>query len=257
MSSSEQFPSSAELSLPGTDAADATGTAPAASAGAPPSSSPEAEEIRIAKEWLANVYVGDKVPQLTLRAVLTGMVLGGVMALSNLYVGMKTGWGLGVTITACILAYALFSTLQGVVPSLRKNEFTILENNMMSSVASAAGYMSSSIFVGAVPALYLCSGEVLTGWELALWAGAVSSLGVFMAIPMKRQQINIDQLPFPSGLATAETLRAMHTKGGDAKKKALGLSIGAGLGALVGWFREAHARWMPFNIPGMWTPEGV
>ena len=218
---------------------------------------PEQEEIRIAKEWLANVYVGDHVPQLTVRSVITGMALGGVMALSNLYVGMKTGWGLGVTITACILAYALFSTLQGVVPSLRKNEFTILENNMMSSVASAAGYMSSSVFVGAVPALYLCSGEVLSGFQLALWAGAVSFLGVFMAIPMKRQQINIDQLPFPSGLATAETLRAMHSKGGDAKQKALGLSIGAGVGALVGWFREAHARWMPFNIPGMWTPEGV
>jgi len=219
--------------------------------------SPEDEEIRIAKEWLANVYVGDRVPQLTVRAVLTGMVLGGVMALSNLYVGMKTGWGLGVTITACILAYALFSTLQGVLPSLRKNEFTILENNMMSSVASAAGYMASSIFVGAVPALYLCSGEVLTGYQLALWAGAVSFLGVFMAIPMKRQQINIDQLPFPSGIATAETLRAMHSTSGDAKQKALGLTVGALLGGLVGWFREAHARWMPFNIPGMWTPEGL
>jgi len=122
---------------------------------APGESDPSDDETRVAKEWLANVYVGDHVPQLTLRAVLTGMLLGGVMALSNLYVGMKTGWGLGVTITACILAYALFSALQGVFPSLRKNEFTILENNMMSSTASAAGYMSSSIFVGAVPALYL------------------------------------------------------------------------------------------------------
>jgi putative OPT family oligopeptide transporter len=229
---------------------------PAAPIGEPLPSGDD-EETRIAKEWIAHVYVGDRVPQLTVRSVVTGMLLGGVMALSNLYVGMKTGWSLGVTITACILAYALFSTLQSIVPSLRKNEFTILENNMMSSVASAAGYMASSIFVGAVPALYLCSGEVLTGWQLALWAGAVSSLGVFMAIPMKRQQINIDQLPFPSGLATAETLRALHTAGGDAEKKALGLSLGAIAGALVGWFREAHARWMPFNLPSLWTPEGV
>jgi OPT family oligopeptide transporter len=215
------------------------------------------DDLTVAREWLANVYVGDKVPQLTLRAVITGMVLGGVMALSNLYVGMKTGWGLGVTITACILAYALFSALQATIPSLRKREFTILENNMMSSVASAAGYMSSSIFVGAVPALYLCSGETLSGLQLALWAGAVSFLGVFMAIPMKRQQINIEQLPFPSGQATAETLRAMHSHGGDAKQKAWGLSVSAVLGAVVGWFREAHASWMPFNIPGMWTPKDV
>ena len=47
---------------------------------------------------------------------MTGMVLGGVMALSNLYVGFKTGWGLGVTITACILAYALFSGPQRIFP---------------------------------------------------------------------------------------------------------------------------------------------
>jgi OPT family oligopeptide transporter len=213
------------------------------------------DDVTVAREWLANVYVGDKVPQLTLRAVLTGMVLGGVMALSNLYVGMKTGWGLGVIITACILAYALFSALQSSIPALRKNEFTILENNMMSSTASAAGYMSSSIFVGAVPALYLCSGETVSGPALALWAGAVSFLGVFMAIPMKRQQINIDQLPFPSGQATAETLRAMHSHEGDAKQKAWGLSVAAALGAVVGWFREAHATWMPFNIPAMWTPK--
>ena len=79
------------------------------------------------------------------------------------------GWGLGVTITACILAYALFSSLQALSPSLRKNEFTILENNMMSSAASAAGYMSSSIFVGAVPALYLCIGQTLSGVQLALF----------------------------------------------------------------------------------------
>ena len=257
MSSSEQFPSSAELSLSGTAESAATGTDPAASPGTPPQGTPEEEEIRIAKEWLANVYVGDKVPQLTLRAVLTGMVLGGVMALSNLYVGMKTGWGLGVTITACILAFGLFSSLQKLVPSLAKNEFTILENNMMSSVASAAGYMSSSIFVGAVPALYLASGETLSGIQLALWAGAVSFLGVFMAIPMKRQQINIDQLPFPSGLATAETLKAMHDKQGDAQQKAWGLTLSAVAGAVIGWFREAHAKWMPFNIPSMWTPEGL
>ena len=220
---------------------------------APKPGSPE-DELRIAKNWLANVYVGDKVPQLTFRAVLTGMLLGGVMALSNLYVGMKTGWGLGVTITACILAYALFSALQKVVPALRENEFTILENNMMSSAASAAGYMSSSIFVGAVPALYLAMNKTLGWGELALWAGAVSCLGCFMAIPMKRQQINIDQLPFPSGIATAETLRAMHTKGGDAKKKAWALTWAALVGGVIGWMREAHAGWMPFNLPSLWTP---
>ena len=75
-----------------------------------------ADENEAARKWLKEVYRGDRVPQLTFRSVVTGMVLGGVMALSNLYVGFKTGWGLGVTITACILAYALFSGLQRIFP---------------------------------------------------------------------------------------------------------------------------------------------
>ncbi|HKQ70558.1 MAG TPA: OPT family oligopeptide transporter [Polyangiaceae bacterium] len=230
--------------------------APPANVGA----TPEEVADREARRWLKDVYRGDRVPQLTLRSVITGMGLGGVMALSNLYVGFKTGWSLGVTITACILAYAIFSGLSVVVPRLREKEFTILENNMMSSVASAAGYMSS-IFVSAVPALYLATQHTLGWLELSLWAGAVSFLGVFMAIPMKRQQINVEQLPFPSGIATAETLTAMHSRDGDAQQKAWALSLSAGVGALVAWFREAHAKWMPFNLPSnpimpAWTIAG-
>ena len=102
-----------------------------------------------ARKWRAEVYRGD-MPQLTPRAVLTGMVLGGVMSLSNLYVGLKIGWSVGVTITSCILAYALFSAMSRMVPRMRQNEFTILENNMMSSVASAAGLMASSVFAAAI-----------------------------------------------------------------------------------------------------------
>jgi putative OPT family oligopeptide transporter len=202
-----------------------------------------------ARKWRAEVYRGD-MPQLTPRAVVTGMLLGGVMTLSNLYVGLKIGWSVGVTITACILAYAFFSALARAVPHLRKKEFTILENNMMSSVASAAGCMSSSVFVTAVPALYLAVGQTLSWPVLAAWAGWVSLLGVFMAIPMKRQQIDVEQLPFPSGIATAETLTALHSRGEEARQKAWALG-GAGMfGAIVSWFRDAHAKWMPFNLPG-------
>jgi putative OPT family oligopeptide transporter len=202
-----------------------------------------------ARRWRAEIYRGDT-PQLTPRAVVTGMVLGGVMTLSNLYVGLKIGWSVGVTITACILAYALFSTLSRVVPRLRQQEFTILENNMMSSVASAAGLMSSSVFVTAVPALYLAVGQTLSWPLLTAWAVSVSLLGVFMAIPMKRQQIDVEQLAFPSGIATAETITALHARGADAGQKAWALGSAGFFGALVSWFRDAHAKWMPFNLPG-------
>jgi uncharacterized oligopeptide transporter (OPT) family protein len=217
---------------------------------------PFTSEHEAARWWLDNVYAGDDAVQLSPRAVVTGMVIGGVMSISNLYVGLKTGWGLGVTITACIIAFAVFRFLESVVPAWRDRPFTILENYTMSSAASAAGYMSSAGLVSAIPALYLTTGRLLTWWEIGLWLAALSMLGVFMAIPLKRQLINVDQLPFPSGIATAETLRSMHGSGSEAVTKARAL-FGAGLaGAVVAVWRDlvpqfkSLAAWaFPAEIP--------
>lgn len=185
------------------------------------------------EEWRTKVYQGDHVRQLSTRSVVTGMLLGGVMSISNLYVGIKTGWGLGVTITACVLAFGFFRFLETIIPKFRETPFTILENYTMSSAASAAGYMASAGLVSAFPALYLTTGRVLTWWELASWLGCVSVLGVFMAVPLKRQLINIEQLPFPTGIATAETLKSMHSEGGEAVRKARSLLVAGVIGGLV------------------------
>ncbi len=72
----------------------------------PTGKAPEQMEL----EWFENHYHGE-IPQLTVRAVLIGIVLGGVMSLSNLYVGLETGWGLGVAITACILSFSIGTAL--------------------------------------------------------------------------------------------------------------------------------------------------
>lgn len=61
--------------------------------------SSEEQELRYYKEH----YRGD-MPQLTVRAVIMGCGLGAVMSLTNLYIGLKTGWGFGVAITACVLS---------------------------------------------------------------------------------------------------------------------------------------------------------
>jgi len=217
---------------------------------------PFTDEREAARWWLDNVYAGDDAVQLTPRAVITGMLIGGLMSVSNLYVGLKTGWGLGVTITACIIAYAVFKFLEQVVPAYRTRPFSTLENYTMSSAASAAGYMSSAGLVSAIPALYLTTGRTLEWWEIGLWLAALSMLGVFMAIPLKRQLINIDQLPFPSGIATAETLTSMHSEGGEAVVKARALFGAALLGAIVALWRDlvggikAIAGWaIPGEIP--------
>lgn len=176
--------------------------------------------------------------QLTIRSAVIGMILGGVMSVSNLYVGLKTGWGFGVTITAGILAYAIFKMVDKLIPG---KAFTDLENNAMQSVASAAGYMSSAGLVSAMPALLLLNGTKLPPVLLAAWIGAISLLGVLVAVPLKRQMINIDQLPFPSGIAAAETIKGLHGHGEEAMKKAKALAWGGLVGAVIVWFKDAHA----------------
>src|SRR3989339_495893 len=120
---------------------------------------PEEAELK----WYRTVYQGDSMPQLTLRAVIMGAFLGGFMSLSNLYIGLKTGWGLGVAITACILSFTIWKTLRTLLPFLFKTDMSILENNCMQSTASAAGYSTGGTMVSAISA-YLIITRVHMPW---------------------------------------------------------------------------------------------
>jgi len=214
------------------------------------------EEIE--RHWFENVYAGDRMRQLTLRAVIMGMGLGAIMSLSNVYVGLKAGWGLGVAITSSILAFAAFSTLHKLFPKAFP-EFSILENNAMASCASAAGYMTGAGLVNAIPALMMLQPDAVPGmWVLMAWMGVLSLLGVFLAVPAKRQMINIEQLRFPSGIAAATTLRPLHHEGGGAAaRQARSLGIAVVLGSFITWFRDANAAWMKVSLWGQsgfgWT----
>ena len=128
--------------------------------------------------------------------------------LSNLYIVLKTGWSFGVTITAGILAFVIFQL--GKKLGLVKTEFGMLENNAMQSVASAAGYMTGGGTVAAIPGLMYLTHSPVPAHQIFVWITALAFLGVFVAIPMKRQMINQEQLRFPSGIAAAATLRSLH-----------------------------------------------
>ena len=75
--------------------------------------------------------------QLTWRAVLIGSCLGGVLSLTDLYIGLRAGWGFGVAITASILSYAIWTSLLKV--GLARTPMTILENNRLSRPSCKAG----------------------------------------------------------------------------------------------------------------------
>jgi OPT family oligopeptide transporter len=200
----------------------------------------EAEEV-----WLRNVYRPDE-PNLTLRGILVGIVIGAVMSVSNIYVFFKTGWSIGVTITACILAFAAFKLLRvfGARP------LTALENNALTTVASGAGYMTAGGNAAAFGALVMITTATPNKLGLVAWFGIIAALGVFVAIPIKRQLINREGLAFPTGTATAETIKTIHAAGegkGTQAAKTLGLAaLAAGLLTVVrDWF-----HW----IPGQWAP---
>ncbi|MGM9998914.1 MAG: OPT family oligopeptide transporter [Candidatus Bruticola sp.] len=189
--------------------------------------------------WFRHIYRGPGVPQLTLRAVVMGALIGGVMSLSNLYVGLKTGWGLGVAITACILSYSVWTTLHSIFPKIFKTQMSILENNCMQSCASSAGYSTGGTMVSAIAAYLILTGTHMSWGVLTIWTFFLAALGVFMAIPMKRQMINVEQLKFPSGIACAETLRSLHSHGSEAMRKAKALGIAGLGGGLLALLRDA------------------
>ncbi len=197
------------------------------------------------REWLDSVYRGDKEKDLTPRAVLAGMVFGGLMSLSNLYVGLKSGWGLSVDIAAVIVIFAVFKALRGI--GLVKQELGLMENTIMMCVAVAASWISSAGLVSAVPALTMLTGYQFVWWQLSLFIGIVLYMGLFMAIPLKRQMIQIEPLRFPANIPTGETLKAMYSHGGEAMKKAKALGLAGVLGMLVAGLRDG-LEWVPAQL---------
>src|SRR5947209_5139579 len=176
--------------------------------------------------WLKNVFRG-AMPQLTLRSAVTGMVLGGLLSLTNLYVGAKTGWTLGVGITSVILAFALFKVLSGLHLA---REFTILENNAMQSIATAAGYMTSPL-ISSLAAYMMVTNHVLPLYQTMSWMAALAILGVLFAFPFKRRFINDEQQPFPEGRAAGVVMDSLHH--GDAASGLLKAKLLVGFGALA------------------------
>ena len=238
------------------------------------------------RHWFENVYQGDKMKQLTARAVIMGMFLGMIMACSNVYIGLKAGWSMGVTITSAVLAFTIFQAISGTIgPLLVKmhgipvlggffkwlwpeNHYSILENNCLQSTAGAAGSMTSGGLVNAIPALMMLSAASRPGdfatrclW-LIPWVIVICGMGVFLAVPTKRQMINIEGLRFPTGTAAAATLKALHTTGGDAAQQARALSLAGLLGAVVTWMRDSAdlsfikvQEWA--NAPTWWPVRGT
>ncbi len=185
------------------------------------------------QHWFQHVYQGDRMPQLTVRAVIMGGLLGMLTSVANLYTTLKIGWAFGVAITACVLSYVIWNGLRALSFG-RLSQMSILENNCMASTASAAGYSTGSTIATCFGALLIINREHVDWKIVAIFTFLTGAMGVFLAIPMKRQMINHEQLPFPSGIAAASTLKSLYSEGAEAVRRAYVLIAGIGVGALVG-----------------------
>ena len=164
--------------------------------------------------------------QLTLRSVVAGCLLGGVVSCMNIYMGLKIGWSFGGSLIAAILGFGLFMAIG--------RSLSVLECNITQTSGSAAGTMASAAgLLAAIPAMQLLGFEIpLPG--LFAWSLSVAYLGVFFAVPLRRQMIDVDNLRFPTGTATAETILAMFAKAREAVEKARALLwAGAAAGAFT------------------------
>jgi len=227
----------------------------------PDSATPEEKD----RHWYTSAYQGDRVPQLTVRAVLTGAVIGMLMSVGNLYMSLKIGLVFGVAITSCVLSYLAWSLLRAGSGG-RLGQLSILENNCMQSTASAAGFSTCATFWVPFAAMLMLDPEHRHApwWLVAAFTFTTGSMGVFLAIPVKRVLINYGQLPFPSGTAAAVTLRSLYGHGGEALKKAYALVIALGAGVISGVLTTAEDQlaalgrffaWMRINLFDVHFPD--
>ena len=195
--------------------------------------------------WFTRVYQGDRMPQLTGRAIVMGALLGMLMSISNLYTTMKVGWQFGVAITACVLSFVLWNCMRALSGG-RLGPMSILENNCMQSTASASGFSTGATISTSFGALLILDPQHRhVAWPIvAAFTLLTGALGVFLAVPMKRQLINQEQLPFPSGIAAATTLKSLYARDAEALRKAYSLVIALVAGGLVGLLNTAEDQFV-------------
>ena len=145
--------------------------------------------------------------ELTIRSLILGALITTVFTAANVYLGLKVGLTFASSIPAAVISMAILSGFK---------DSSILENNIVQTVASAAGTLSAIIFV--------LPGLVIVGWwtGFPFWqsfficlSGGV--LGVLFTIPLRRALVTNSDLPYPEGVAAAEVLKVGSGTRGETK----------------------------------------
>ncbi|KAG0279655.1 hypothetical protein BGZ95_000607 [Linnemannia exigua] len=183
---------------------------------ADPSRKVEESHTNVHLTQIQEDYPQQDLPHFTWRAMVVGIFIGTLLCFTNMYFGLQTGWISMMSLQSSLLGFAIFRALK----KYTKVPFGPAENIVLQSVAVATGTMPLAAgFVGIIPALKMMTlddnpnhgGPVeLSAGNLILWSLAIAFFGVFIAVPLRRQVIIKEKLPFPSGTATAQMIGVLH-----------------------------------------------
>ncbi len=165
--------------------------------------------------------------ELTVRGIILGALITVVFTASNVYLGLKVGLTFSSAIPAAVISMAVLRFFKGS---------TILENNMVQTQASAAGTLSSVIFV--IPGLLMIGyWQDFPFWLTFVVCSAGGMLGVLFSIPLRHAMVVKSNLPYPEGVAAAEILKAgcntEGSEGAESSKEGLKDILFGGLVAAV------------------------
>lgn len=184
------------------------------------------------------MYKKQNLPELTLRGLILGSILTIIFAASNVYLGLKVGLTFSSSIPAVVISMAVLSLFK---------TSNILENNMVQTQASAAGTLSSVIFV--IPGLFMCGyWSEFPLWQTFMICLCGGGLGVLFTIPLRRAMVVESKLAYPEGRAAAEILKVANKDQSNKKGKqgikeiALGSFIAAIFSLLSNGFKLAASE---------------
>ncbi|BFU62049.1 MULTISPECIES: OPT family oligopeptide transporter [Rodentibacter] len=162
--------------------------------------------------------------ELTLRGIILGALITVIFTASNVYLGLKVGMTFASSIPAAVISMAVLKFFK---------DSSILENNMVQTQASAAGTLSSVIFV--LPGLLMMGyWNDFPFWQTMLICASGGTLGVLFTIPLRRAMVVNSDLPYPEGVAAAEILKAGNHEDGDSGVKDIAYGgVLAGLAAFL------------------------
>ncbi|HVV84930.1 MAG TPA: OPT/YSL family transporter [Kofleriaceae bacterium] len=188
--------------------------------------------------------------EFSVRAVVVAILVAAVMGTSYPYIVLKLGFGPNVSVVAAFFGY-LFLGIAGFALGSRSNRW---ENNIAQTAGTSAAQtafmcviLASFDFLGLTPP---------TWWQSFLWLFAASVLGILLAVPLRKHYVEDPDLTFADGVATAETVVVLDSRGNEARSAAIALFAATIVSAIVWLLTQPQAANF-FHLDGQLTFAGL